>query len=538
MKISTRSRAVRALAAVSAALLACAELAACDRSPAPAESTAIAPIPVVVTSPAPVPQGLESFYGQGIDWQPCEGGENANPNVAFTCATINVPLDYEHPDGQSIQITLKKRAARREAIGSLFINPGGPGGSGVNLVDGAGSLLSRRLTDSYDVIGFDPRGVGASTAVDCMTDAEVDANRAAADTGPNDRLTDEQVRESVTSYAERLEGQCEANTHVAGLLDHIDTISAARDLDIMRAVVGDGALSYLGYSYGTYLGATYAELFPGNVGRLVLDGAVDPTLSSGQVSLGQAAGFENALRAYVENCQSGKKCPLTGNVDDGVKQIQGLLDLTVDSPLPTDDAKRPLTYSLAESAVLSLLYDDQYWEYLTRGLDEAMNQGRGAILLALGDALASRNEDGTYSGNSSEVINAINCLDYPVEGDTASWQAEAHEMAQASPTFGADLSYSDLFCQVWGHKSTRERKPIHASGAAPILVIGTTGDPATPYPWAEALAEQLDSGRLLTWEGNGHTAYGRAGDCVTDAVDRYLLTGELPQEGLTCKGKN
>jgi len=323
-----------------------------------------------------------------------------------------------------------------------------------------------------------------------MTDAEVDANRAAADTGPNDKLTDEQVQESVTSHAERLEDQCDANTHVEGLLDHIDTISAARDLDILRAVVGDDALSYLGYSYGTYLGATYADLFPANVGRLVLDGAVDPTLSSGQISLGQAAGFENALRAYVEDCQRGKNCPLTGDVDDGVKQIQALLDLTVDSPLPTNDAKRPLTYSLAESAVLSLLYDDQYWQYLTSGLAEAMNQGKGTILLALDDALSSRNEDGTYSGNSTEVINAINCLDYPVEGDVASWQTEAHEMEQASPTFGADLSYPELFCQVWDHKSTRERKPIHASGAAPILVIGTTGDPATPYPWAVALAEQ------------------------------------------------
>lgn len=261
MKISTRSRAVRALATVSAALLACAELAACSHNLTSAESTAITPTPVAAASPAPVPQGLESFYSQGIDWQPCEGGKNADPNATFTCATINVPLDYEHPDGQTIQIALKKQAAGREALGSLFINPGGPGGSGVNFVDSASSLLSQRLMDSYDVIGFDPRGVGASTAVDCMTDAEVDANRAAADTGPNDKLTDEQVQESVTSHAERLEDQCDANTHVEGLLDHIDTISAARDLDILRAVVGDDALSYLGYSYGTYLGATYAELY-------------------------------------------------------------------------------------------------------------------------------------------------------------------------------------------------------------------------------------------------------------------------------------
>lgn len=195
-----------------------------------------------------------------------------------------------------------------------------------------------------------------------------------------------------------------------------------------------------------------------------------------------------------------------------------------------------MTHSLAFSAVLGILYQPESWSYLTQGLDQAMNEDDGSTLLFIADFFASRSEDGTYEGNGDEVISAINCLDNPVTGDAASWEQEADELEKASPTFGSEFAYSDLYCQAWGHESTRERTEIHASGAAPILVVGTTGDPATPYAWSEALAAQLDSGQLLTWEGEGHTAYGRAGKCVTGAVDTYLLTGEMPQEGLRCVG--
>lgn len=490
-----------------------------------------------------MPAGLESFYEQSIDWYPCakEGGMTEDPKEtgpgSTSCARISVPLDYSNPEGATIEIALKRRSASNgNPIGSLFINPGGPGGSGVELVQNAPGYFSDALLESYDVIGFDPRGVGSSTAVDCLTDAELDVERAGEnETAPGD-TTAAEAQADVAQGAQEREAQCQSRTTTPGLLDHIDTISAARDLDIMRALVGDNLLSYLGFSYGTYLGATYADLFPGNVGRMVLDGAVDPSLSAGELTLGQAEAFESSLRTYVEDCQAGRGCPLTGDVDSGIKQIQDFLETTRTNPVSTSDPQRPLTHSLAFSAVLGILYQPESWSYLTQGLDQAMNEDDGSTLLFIADFFASRSEDGTYEGNGDEVISAINCLDNPVTGDAASWEQEADELEKASPTFGSEFAYSDLYCQAWGHESTRERTEIHASGAAPILVVGTTGDPATPYAWSEALAAQLDSGQLLTWEGEGHTAYGRAGKCVTGAVDTYLLTGEMPQEGLRCVG--
>ena len=497
--------------------------------------------PNSASAPAPpVPAGLESFYAQEVSWYPCAKttGIVESQGGAFECATVEVPLDYDDPAGQTISIAVKKRQADDDSIGALFINPGGPGGSGVDLVDNVKGYFSDDLTASYDIIGFDPRGVGYSTAVDCLTDAERDASRAgdsdqAAD---RDERSEEEAQAAVTEAAQEWEDNCEANTLTAGLLDHIDTISAARDLDVLRAVMGQNSLSYLGFSYGTYLGATYAELFPANVGRMVLDGALDPSLTAGEVSRGQAEGFEAALRAYIQQCQDGGMCPLTGDVDSGVNQVQQFLERAATSPVPTSDPARPLTRKLAQSAILSALYTSEVWPALTAALAQAMLLNDGSALLAMGDLLVSRRDDGSYAGNTGEVIVAINCLDYPVTGDSASWAQEADEIEAASPTFGKDLGYSDLFCQSWGHPSQRSREPIHAAGAAPILVVGTTGDPATRYAWSQALAEQLDSGQLVTWQGEGHTAYGRAGECLTSAVDQYLLTGDLPEEGLTYSG--
>ena len=516
----------RRIVALAAGLLACAGLVACQSTSATSSSSSSSS--PVTAGPAAVPDGLEDFYGQDMDWQACDGDDS------FECAQVEVPLDYADPDGTTIKLALKKLpASDGDPIGTLFINPGGPGGSGIDLVGNVEGYFSKDLLASFDVVGFDPRGVGSSTAVDCLTDAELDADRA----GEEDAAVEDDTAAVVTDIQD-LEAKCEANTATAGLLDHIDTISAARDLDVMRALVGDDVLYYLGYSYGTYLGATYADLFPANVGRLVLDGAVDPSLSAAELTQGQAEGFEAALRAYVENCQAGSQCPLSGGTDNGVKQIQDFLQSLESAPLPTSDANRPLTYSLGESAIIGVLYQDEAWSVLDQALDLAMNENDGSTLLAISDLFASRNDDGTYDGNGDEVITAINCLDYPVEGDQVLWDEQAVQLEEASPTFGEDLAYSDLACQAWGHESTRERAEIHASGAAPILVVGTTGDPATPYKWAQSLADQLDDASLVTWEGNGHTAYGRAGSCVTTAVDNYLLSGTMPEDGLTCTGQN
>ena len=491
--------------------------------------------PATASASPAIPAGLESFYNQKISWYDCakKGMEEvkSGENTGFTCTKVKVPLDYSNPGGETIEIAVKKRAASGESVGSLFVNPGGPGGSGIQLAEASGSYFSKNLTGSYDVVGFDPRGVGSSTAVDCLSDAELDAERA----GTNKPAVVSAV--STVERAQKMNTACESKTSTPGLLDHIDTISAARDLDILRAVDGQQTLTYLGLSYGTYLGATYAELFPGTTGRLVLDGAVDPSLSFEELNLGQAKAFEVSLRTYVENCQSSKGCPLSGDVDSGVSQIREFLESVKTAPIPTSDDKRPLTYDLAVNGVLGSLYQTDLGPALSQALTQATGGSGtqdGSGLLMLADAFATRQADGSYSGNESEAIMPINCLDFPVQGDEASWEESATAIKEASPTFGSQLLYSNAYCQGWGHESTRKREKITAPGTAPILVVGTTGDPATPYEWSEALAEQLDSGQLLTWKGDGHTAYGRSNDCVTNAVDAYLLNGTMPDEGLTC----
>ncbi|GGO95491.1 alpha/beta hydrolase [Actinomyces gaoshouyii] len=541
---SSRPRRIKILAALSA-LTAAAALSACGNPSVPGATRATG------AAAASVPAGLESFYNQSVEWYPCkkdagmtERSGDMGPGT-MSCARVTVPLDYNNPGGETIQIAMKKRSASADAAtGTLFINPGGPGGSGVDILPQVTSIqFSKDVVTAYDVIGFDPRGVGASTAIDCLTDAELDAERSGTESSslPDD-ATGEQKRAAVAEETAEREAKCRARTRPVALLDHVDTVSAAKDLDILRAVTGNSALTYFGYSYGTFLGATYADLFPGNVGRFVLDGAVDPAIGGGRMALGQAKGFESALRAYVESCQSGSDCPLTGSVDDGIKQIQDFLASLKAAPIGTSDEKRPLTRSLAISGIMVPLYQSEVWPQLSIALSRAMGkttddgQPDGAMLLYFADAAAQRGNDGTYSGNGDEAISAINCADFPVSGDAASWDEEAAEIKEASPTFGDSLQYTDVSCRAWGHSSGNERKAIHASGANPILVIGTTGDPATPYEWSQSLADQLDSGQLLTWKGNGHTAYGRAGTCVTTAVDDYLLKGTMPAEGLTCEG--
>ena len=518
------------LVAAIAALLVCAGLTACQGSPD------IKASPATASATPTVPAGLESFYNQKVSWYACakKGMDEAKSgeDTGFSCAKVKVPLDYSNPGGETIEIAVKKRAATGDSVGSLFINPGGPGGSGIELVDSAGTYFSKNLTGSYDVVGFDPRGVGSSTAIDCLSDSDLDAERA----GENDPATPSAT--ATIERAQKMNTACESKTGTPGLLDHIDTISAARDLDVLRAVEGQQALTYLGFSYGTYLGATYAELFPANTGRLVLDGAVDPSLSAEDMTLGQAKAFEVALRAYVQECQSSKlSCPLSGDVDSGVSQIREFLESTKTAPIPTSDPQRPLTYDLALTGVLGAMYQTSLWSSLTAALTQAMDTSGsrdGSALMVITDAFASRQSDGSYSGNSTEALMPVNCLDFPVQGDDASWEQNATAVEEASPTFSAQLLYPDAYCQGWGHESSRKREKITASGAAPILVVGTTGDPATPYAWSEALAEQLETGQLLTWKGNGHTAYGRSNDCVKNAVDTYLLNGTMPEKGLTC----
>ena len=467
-----------------------------------------------------VPAELEDFYTQDVSWELCE--------EVFACATIEVPLDYADPSRESIDIALIRSDATGESQGSVLVNPGGPGGSGVNIVrDALTFVTSDRLREAYDVVGFDPRGVGKSSAVDCQTDEEREADRLEyLEPG----ISDAEALETLTREAEEFAAQCAERT--GELLGYVDTDSAARDLDILRAAVGDRQLNYLGFSYGTALGAAYAELFPTNTGRLVLDGAVDPSLSNEEITLGQARGFEAALRTYVADCQLAADCPLPAGLDEGVAVIQDLFRSVEESPMTASDG-RLVTISTFFSGFILPLYDNNNWSLLTGAIDQAL-QGDPSAMLQLADLAAEREPNGSYATNSTAAFTAINCLDYPMASDPTELEADAADLLEASPTFGPYLAYGGVTCDAWAFDPVLEPAPASAPDAAPLLVIGTTGDPATPYDWSLALADQLTTSVHVTWDGEGHTAYGRAGDCIGDLVDAYFVDGTVPEDGVRC----
>ncbi|WP_315093223.1 alpha/beta hydrolase [uncultured Cellulomonas sp.] len=505
-----------AVAVVSAALVVVVLLAGCV---AP-KNQAAGPVPGATTaSPSAEATGdLARYYGQQLEWTTCEQGE---------CATAQVPMDYADPAGPSIELALARaRATGGEPIGSLLLNRGGPGASGVDFVAQASSMVSADVKRQYDLVGFDPRGVQRSSPVECVDAAGLDEIIAY----DPDYSTDAGIQDVMDLYGE-LGAACQENTGQA--LAHVDTVSAARDLDVLRAALGDDTLTYLGFSYGTSLGATYASLFPEKVGRLVLDGALPPTLTSAEASEGQAVGFENALRAYVADCQAGPRCPLDGSLDDGLAEVREMLDRAQDNPLPTG-TDRELTRSLAFYGIALPLYAQSYWPYLTQALTLALQENDGSLLLQLADQYSDRTADGTFSTNSTVAFYAINCLDSRSPADVATMRAEAAQIEAAAPTVGYFFGYGGTVCAQWPVPEVGGLDSYAAEGAAPILVVGTTNDPATPYVWAEQLADLLSSGVLLTYEGEGHTAYGSSNECIADSVDAYLLSGTVPAEGTRC----
>ncbi|GAA1764672.1 alpha/beta hydrolase [Kocuria aegyptia] len=487
-------------------------------SPAAGAATVAAPPPGVVVT-AQAPPGLEDFYAQQPVWTAC--------GVAAECAQVQAPLDHENPAAGQVQLAVTRVASTGPAArqGALLVNFGGPGGSGTAAIEAWAAGLDPRVRAAYDIVGFDPRGVGRSTAVECVDDAALDAMRA----GTVDPDTPEGLAQAVAA-AERFAAACAANT--GPLLGEVDTISAARDLDILRAVLGEDELHYLGFSYGTLLGATYADLFPERTGRFVLDAAMDPSLDGSGLALGQAAGFERALRVYVESCLPLDGCPFEGTVDEGLAEIEALLRRTEAQPLPTADG-RPLTVDDAVSGLIKPLYDPRIWWFLTQSLALATEHGDGTGLMRLADIAYGRGPDGTYT-NSYEANIAIDCLDRPENDDPAAMAALDAQLREASPTLGDWFSHGQVTCGAWPHEPVSAPAPIDAAGAGPILVVGTTGDPATPYAWSQALAAQLEDGHLLTRVGEGHGAYLSGNRCVDDTVTGYLLEGVLPAEERTC----
>lgn len=466
---------------------------------------------------------LPAVYRQDVAWSECGDLE---------CATLQVPLNWDDPDGETVDLEINRSAARDQGarIGSLLINPGGPGGSGLDMTDYLVTIAGDDLLDAYDIIGFDPRGVGQSSPVQCGPDSVIDDYYMADVVIENQDDVDTEVART----QEFADGCLDAT---GDFLTEVDTVSAARDMDVIRTVLGDPELYYLGFSYGTQLGATYAQVFPDNVGRMVLDGALDLTLDGEDLTLGQAGGFENSYRNYLTWCIDQGDCPLGDTVDEGLATTTALLDQALAEPFPTLSS-HDLNRNLLLYGIIVTLYSEDSWPYLTTGFKELNATGTGSVMYQLANLYFDRDAGSdTYLTNSTWAFTAVNCADAPEEdpvtyGDIEDFTEQAEEV---SPTFGWWFA-SGTGCEGWVESDAELVTSLDkaAAGAAgKIVVVGTTNDPATPYAWAEAMASQLDA-PLLTYEGEGHTAYGRSNQCVTDNVDGFLVGGELPDSGTRC----
>ena len=465
------------------------------------------------------------FYDQRADWGKCERAEYQGAE----CATIEVPLKWNDPEGATLSLLLTRvPATGDDKKGSLLINPGGPGGSGAEHVAAYGSMtISSTVRKQYDLIGFDPRGVKDSDGVQCLDDAETDEMLS------TDLPDTEEGKKKAKEWADKLAKACKAKS--SDRIQYVDTYSAARDMDVIRAAVESEKLDYLGFSYGTYLGATYAEMYPERTGHLILDGAMDPALTTNEIVAGQAAGFEQAIKDFVTWCQNERgTCPLTGSVDEGIQQLRDFMTNAGKNPIPTASGRK-LNETLASTAILTALYSNETWEYVALGIESAKANNSADVLLMLADLANEREEDGSFKSNSTFANVAVNCLDHVGVTDEKWLKAESERLAKKYPTFGPSLGTEEDGCANWPAKPVRYPKEIHAKGSSTIVVIGTTHDPATPYAWAESLNKQLDNSVLLTWEGFGHTAYSRSGGCIEEMVDAYLLEDKVPDDGAKCE---
>jgi pimeloyl-ACP methyl ester carboxylesterase len=530
VSLPTTSRRTRAAAAVALGALVLAGCASQTLGSVTELSPSATPTPSASASPSGssaatdgTDPALAAFYGQRLAWTACGG--------SFRCATLTVPVDYAAPAGETIGIAVIKLPASDPAhrLGAMVINPGGPGASGIDYARAARSVFSPALLAAYDVVGFDPRGVQRSAPVKCSTDKKFDELLAL------DGTPDTVAEETDVLRADK-EFSSSCATTPPDLLAHVSTPESARDVDILRAALGDTKLTWFGFSYGTLLCATYADLFPQRVGRMVLDGAVDPSLNIIELNHGQAKAFELALRRFVEDCDRQRDCPLPGGTQAGMNSIASFFRDLDSHPLPTNDPARPLTQALAQGAVVSYLYAPAFgdWDVLRAGLTAAY-AGDGSVLL---DALDQRNErtsTGHYKSNLTAAYLAVNALDDPTRQTVPQTRVLAQQWSKEAPVLGAYFAWEGVSYTDWPVSSTTAPHELHAKGAAPILVVGTTYDPATPYPWAQALAKQLDSGALLTRVGDGHTGYGKGSSCTDQAVDRYLLAGVVPAVGTVCR---
>ncbi|OQO90331.1 alpha/beta hydrolase [Saccharomonospora piscinae] len=512
-------------------LLLLSSLIACS----PAEEQREASVPA-----GPVPEGLEGFYSQRLDWGECEPfASDAMSRQAFAgegleCARLSVPLSYDDPGGTTISVgVLRNRASDEDGrIGSLVMNPGGPGASGMAAAAQlSGSVDGTELGEKFDLVGFDPRGIGASEpSIECLTDAEMDADR--ADTSAMDGVDDVADAEA---DARQFANRCAERTeHGEQMLANLGSRDVVRDMDVLRSTLGDEKLSYLGYSYGTRIGYTYAETFPRNVRAMILDGAVDPEQDMLDSLVAQGEGFGNTFDKFVEWCVAREDCALGTDAATAVQRYQDLVRPLVDQPATLADG-RVLSFEDATTGTVAALYSQQIWPTLNQALG-ALANGDGSMMMALADMYYERGPDGTYS-TTQEALVAVRCVDDPPvsdQGEIERAQADYYEAAEFLDP-GLPPSSARDACAFWPVEHTSEPRLPDVEGVPPALVVSTTDDPATPYEAGVNLAKAM-GGRLLTYEGAQHTAFLSVGNrCVDEAGTDYLVDGELPPEGTRCR---
>ena len=486
-----------------------------------------------------VPEGLGRYYSQSLSWEDCQPyatTSTARKQFAIDgvqCSRLTVPLDYDKPQGETIELGLLRHRASgepSERIGSLVVNPGGPGASGMvsaaSLVDAVGDT---ELEKRFDLVGFDPRGVGASTPrIQCLTDEERDAER--ADDGETDG-TPEGVKEQQQRAREFAEKCVERTKYGERMLANVGTRDVVRDMDVLRSVLGDKKLSYLGYSYGTRLGYSYAEKFPQNVRAMVLDGAVDPDQGPVETVIAQGKGFATAFGEFVDWCADQDKCPLGSDPAKAAERYQQMVRPLIEDPVEVGD--RSLSYQNATMGTVSALYSRDLWQALLRGLRE-LDSGNGKTLLALADVYYERGVNGEYAG-TQDAFQAIQCVDKPALTDKDKVRRANNRYEEVAPFLDDGRPNGDALgtCAYWPVSPTSGPHEPDVANIPSVLVISTTNDPATPHQAGIDLAEAMN-GRLLSYEGTQHTVFLHGNNCIDEAGTAYLIDRTLPPEGKRC----
>ena len=485
------------------------------------------PEPGAGQGPAPAPAAATP-----VTWGNCSQFLNDSSDVPTAqCTTVSVPVDYNNPVAAQAKLAVIRVPATGQRIGSLLLNPGGPGGSAVNMVAAmAADLKGSDITRNFDLVGFDPRGVGHSTpSLRCRTDAEFDAYRKEpmVDYSPAGVAHIEQIYRQLAQ-------QC-VNRMGNAFLANVGTASVARDMDQVRQALGDDQISYLGYSYGTEIGTAYLAGFSDHVRTMVLDGAIDPTVSPVQENVEQMAGFQTAFNDYAADCARSPACPLGTDPAQFTARYHALVDPLVAKPGPTSDP-RGLSYADATTGTINALYTPQHWKYLTSGLLGLQRHSDAGDLLLLADDYDDRDKNGHYA-NDQDAFNAIRCVDAPSPKDTPTWVAADQQIRQAAPF----LSYGQFtgnaprdLCALWPVPATSQPHTAPPAPAGKVVVVSTTHDPATPYQSGVSLARQL-GGPLITYDGTQHTAVFNGNQCVDSTVTRYLIAGTPPPPALQCR---